>query len=39
MSDILSALGMGAMILTPVVLFMIVVSLVAVKRGEENSHH
>jgi hypothetical protein len=38
MSEILTAMRTAALLLTPLVIFMIVVSAVAVKRGEENVH-
>ena len=37
MSDILEAVGTATLILLPVVVFMIVVSIKAANRGEENS--
>jgi hypothetical protein len=37
MSNILAALGSAALLLSPVVVLMIVVSVVAGKRGEENA--
>ena len=36
MAEILMAMGTAALLLTPIVILTIVVSIVAVKRGEEN---
>ncbi len=38
MAEILMAMGTAALLLTPIVILTIVVSIVAVKRGEENLH-
>ena len=38
MSDAFTAIGIGVLILTPIVILTIVISRVAAKRGEENLH-
>ena len=38
MSDVFAALGIGVLILSPIVILTIAISGVAIKRGEENLH-
>ena len=39
MSDILAALGTGALILSPVFVLVVIAGIAAVKRGEAAGHH
>ncbi len=39
MSDILAALGMGALVLAPVFILVLVAGIAAVNRGESGDHH
>jgi len=38
MSELFAAIGIGALILLPITILTIVISVVAVNRGEENTH-
>ncbi len=38
MSDVLAALGIGVLILSPIVILTTAITIAAVKRGENNLH-